>query len=228
MKFNIIKENIPELTYRVKSIIGKFDLQTEKFIENFNGEINLDNKDWKIGLIVGNSGTGKTTIGKQLFKDFYITNFNYKEKSIIDDMPENNDVDKIVRTFNSVGFSSPVSWLKPYSVLSNGEKMRVDLAYSLLDDKPLIVFDEYTSVVDRNVAKIGSLAIAKSIRNSDKQFIAISCHFDIEEWLQPDWVFNTNTMDFYLISEKKSLLLNMNYGKPWIKACGRCLVNTTI
>lgn len=227
MKFEIFKENEPELTYRVQSIIGKFDLQSDKFVEHFKGEINLDIPDWKIGLIVGNSGTGKTTIGKQLFEDFYITEFKYVEKSIIDDMPKDKDIDQIVKMFNSVGFSSPVSWLKPYSVLSNGEKMRVDLAYSLLNNKELIVFDEFTSVVDRNVAKIGSLALSKSVRNSNKRFIAITCHFDIEEWLQPDWVFNTNTMEFTTI-KKKSQKLDTNYGKRWINQCGRSLVNIII
>jgi ABC-type glutathione transport system ATPase component len=226
MKFNIKKENIPQKTYRVQSIIGKFDLQSDKFTEHFEGEFNLD-FDWKIGLIVGNSGTGKTTIAKQMFKDFYITTFDYNKKSIIDDMPSDKSIDEIVRTFNSVGFSTPMSWLKPYSVLSNGEKMRVDLASSLLSDDDMIVFDEFTSVVDRNIAKIGSLAIQKAIRKSDKKFIAVGCHFDVEEWLQPDWIFNTNTMSFY-IPEKKSPNLNMNYGKQWINQYGNCLVSTII
>lgn len=226
MKFNIQRENAPDDTYRVQSIIGKFDLQSNRFLEKFEGEFDLD-FNWQIGLIVGNSGTGKTTIAKEMFNDFYITTFDYNKKSIIDDMPSNKGIDEIVRTFNAVGFSTPMSWLKPYSVLSNGEKMRVDLASALLSDKDFIVFDEFTSVVDRNIAKIGSLAIQKAIRKSDKKFIAVGCHFDVEEWLQPDWVFNTNTMQFYT-REKKNLSSNMNYGKQWINQYGRCLVSTII
>lgn len=226
MKFNITRENKPKSTYRVQSIIGKFDLQGNKFTDTFSGEFDL-NFDWQIGLIVGNSGTGKTTIAKEMFVDFYITTFDYKMDSIIDDMPEDKGIDEIVRTFNSVGFSTPMSWLKPYSVLSNGEKMRVDLASALLSNKETIVFDEFTSVVDRNIAKIGSLAIQKAIRKSNKKFIAVGCHFDVEEWLQPDWIFNTNTMSFY-IPEKKSPNYNMNYGKQWISQYGSCLVSTII
>ena len=226
IQFDITRENIPNQTFRVASVIGKFDLQENRFIENFKGEINLP-KDWKVGLIVGNSGTGKTTIAKEMFNDFYITNYNWNNKSLIDDFPENLSVDEIVRTFNSVGFSTPMSWLKPYHVLSNGEKMRVDLARAILSDNELIVFDEFTSVVDRNIAKIGSLAIQKSIRKGDKKFIAVGCHFDIEEWLQPDWIFNTNTMSF-IVPEKKSPNLNMNYGSAWINQFGKCLLSTTI
>jgi ABC-type glutathione transport system ATPase component len=226
MKFDIKRENKPESTYRVQSVMGKFDLQGDRFTEHFVGEFDLD-FDWQIGLIVGNSGTGKTTIAKEMFKDFYITKFDYSKSSIIDDMPDNRSIDEIVRTFNSVGFSTPMSWLKPYSVLSNGEKMRVDLASALLSDNETIVFDEFTSVVDRNIAKIGSLAIQKSVRKTTKKFIAVGCHFDVEEWLQPDWVFNTNTMTFY-IPEKKSPNFTTNYGKQWIKQYGSCLVSTII
>lgn len=229
IKFDIIRENQPEKTYRNQSVIGKFDLQGEKFIEQFSGEIKMkENGEWQIGLIVGNSGTGKTTIAKEMFSDFYFTEFEWDEnKSVIDNMPENKSVDEIVRAFNSVGFSTPMSWLKKRGVLSNGEKMRVDLARCILSDDDLFVFDEFTSVVDRNIAKIGSLAIQKAIRRNNKKFIAVGCHFDVEEWLQPDWVFNTNTMEFYE-PEKKNLNCDMNYGKQWINQYGKCLVNTII
>jgi hypothetical protein len=49
--------------------------------------------------------------------------------------------------------------------------------------------DEFTSVVDRTVARIGSAALAKTVRQRQQRFIAVTCHEDVEEWLQPDWVF---------------------------------------
>jgi len=200
--FDIVKKNKTDLTFRVSSVIGKFDLQSNESTEHFKGKIDLSN-DWKIGLIVGKSGSGKTTIAKQLFEDFYITKFEYTNKSILDDMPNWCSVSDITNAFNSVGFSSPPSWLKPYSVLSNGEKMRCDLARSILEKNEMIVFDEFTSVLDRNVAKIGSFAIQKAIRKSDKKFIAVGCHYDVEDWLMPDWVFNTDTMTFHSFEGQK-------------------------
>ena len=200
--FDIIKKSSPELTFRVSSVIGKFDLQNKEIVEHFKGDIQLP-EQWSIGLIVGKSGTGKTTIAKQLFENSYITNYKYTNKSILDDMPKDASISEITKTFNSVGFSSPPSWLKPYEVLSNGEKMRVDLAKAILSDKNLIVFDEFTSVVDRNVAQIGSFAMQKAIRKSNKQFIAVTCHYDVEDWLLPDWIFNTDTMTFQLNEKQK-------------------------
>jgi ABC-type molybdenum transport system ATPase subunit/photorepair protein PhrA len=200
--FNIIRESKPKKSFRVASVIGKFDLPSEHIIESFIGEINMP-ENWQVGLIVGKSGTGKTTIAKELFPDSYITSFQYSAESIVDDMPKDKSVEEITSAFNSVGFSSPPSWLKPYSALSNGQKMRVDLANAILSDRELFVFDEFTSVVDRNVAQIGSFAMQKAIRKTDKKFIAVTCHFDVEDWLLPDWVFDTDTMTFRINEGQK-------------------------
>jgi len=73
----------------------------------------------------------------------------------------------------------------------------VTLARALSLEKSLIVFDEFTSLVDRDVAKIASACIAKAIRkDANKRFIAISCHYDIIDWLDPDWVYMPHTNEF--------------------------------
>jgi GNAT superfamily N-acetyltransferase len=65
-----------------------------------------------------------------------------------------------------------------------------------------VAFDEFTSVVDRTVAKIGSAAIAKGIRaggapfGSGCRFVAVTCHYDVTEWLAPDWVLDMGTKTF--------------------------------
>jgi len=200
--FDIVKKAEPNQTFRVASVMGKFDLQSNKIEERFTGSIDMPD-EWQIGMIIGKSGSGKTTIANQLFPESYFQSFKWGKNSILDDMPEGCSVEQITRMFNSVGFSSPPSWLKTYDVLSNGEKMRVDLARALLSDTELLVFDEFTSVVDRQIAQIGSFAVQKAIRKTKKQFIAVSCHYDIEDWLLPDWVFDTNDMTFRLCEGQK-------------------------
>ena len=112
-------------------------------------------------------------------------------------MPEEKTIEEITGVFTSVGLGTVWTWLKPYNVLSNGEKMRMDLARCILEEKDQIVFDEFTSVVDRVVAKTASFAISKAVRKLNKKFIAVSCHKDIIEWLEPDWVFDTEKQKFF-------------------------------
>lgn len=208
--FNIVKKSDIDKTFRVAKIMGDFDVKIEHSNEHFEGKIELPNK-WNIGLIVGASGTGKTTIAKEIFGDCIVNGFEYKHKSVIDDMPKNISVEDIEKMFYSVGFGSVPSWLKPYNVLSNGEKMRVDLARALLE-KDKVCFDEFTSVVDRNVAQTACIAINKAVKKQNKQFIAISCHYDIIEWLQPDWIFDTNKMQMVFMTahdQRKNLQLKV-------------------
>lgn len=228
--FNIIKTHKPTNSFRVESVKGTFDLTNDIIKEEFQGNIDLPEK-WSVGLIVGRSGTGKTTIAKELFNDIIVNNYEYINDNVLDDMPKDKTVVDICKAFNSVGFSSPPNWLKPYGVLSNGEKMRVDLARSILENNEIFAFDEFTSVVDREVAKIGSFAMQKAIRKTNKKFIAITCHHDVEDWLLPDWVFNTDLMEFYDYSsiKKKDQILTSKYMKQKKNNdFGKCLVNIII
>lgn len=198
LSFDIVKRNDLDRTFRVEKLIADFDLKPEHANEHFVGRIETPN-DWQIGLIVGGSGTGKTTIGKELFGDIFVNGFDYTHKSVIDDMPQSVASSEIERVFSSVGFASVPSWLKPYGVLSNGEKMRVDLARAFLS-MDTIAFDEFTSVVDRHVAEALCIATNKFIKRTSKKFIAISCHKDIVDWLRPDWYFDTDKMKTFFPS----------------------------
>lgn len=175
--------------------MGQYDLQQSTTTEHFAGSIELPDK-WNIGLIVGRSGSGKSTIANELFGEHIVSGFEYTHDNILDDMPQGVSVKDITKILTAVGFSSPPSWMKPYSVLSNGEKMRCDIARAILAHGDMFVFDEFTSVVDRNVARVASLAIQKAIRRRDSRFIAVTCHYDVQDWLMPDWVFNTDDMTF--------------------------------
>jgi GNAT superfamily N-acetyltransferase len=176
---------------------------------------------------------------------------------------------QITRLFTSVGFSSPPSWIKPYHVLSTGQRFRCDLARALArnvgwaerseahasctvtsidlpsakrvgladsahptrramarspdraiasteglpadagpnkpetlnlkpETLPPVVFDEFTSVVDRTSARIASAALARALRSGfiPGQFVAVTCHDDIARWLQPDWTIDMGRKSF--------------------------------
>ncbi len=188
-------------------MVGSYTLNDVKLEKHFKGSLPLENFDWQVGVIVGRSGSGKTSIAKQLFPGAYIRDFEYLSKCVLDDFPAGLETSEITRMLCSVGFASPPDWLKAYDCLSQGEKMRVDIARALCLEKPLVVFDEFTSVVDREIAKVSAFAISKAVRRSSKKFIAVTCHYDVVDWLEPDWVFCTDTMEF---SRKKGVCRPLN------------------
>lgn len=85
--FDIVKENHPENTFRVSKIEADFDVRPEHSSEHFVGDLKIPPK-WNVGVIVGGSGTGKTTIAQEIFGDGVISRFEYSAKSVIDDMPQ--------------------------------------------------------------------------------------------------------------------------------------------
>jgi GNAT superfamily N-acetyltransferase len=116
-------------------------------------------------------------------------------------------MEQVTRACSAVGFNTIPAWLRPFHVLSNGERFRVELARRLLELPDPIVVDEFTSVVDRQVAQIGSHAVQKFARKHNRRFVAVSCHYDIVDWLQPDWIFEPATMTFSrrLLRQRPSL-----------------------
>lgn len=196
---HIVRETKIDESFRVSQIRGMFDYQNITIRHQWNSRLPIEEKLWSIGLIVGPSGSGKTTLAKEAFPEFrFHEGFDWDNtKSVVDGFPEKVDTKSIVGIMNAVGFSSPPHWLKPFSHLSNGQKFRVELARSILENTSGVVFDEFTSVVDRDVAKIGCAAISKTIRKRETPpFVAVACHYDIIDWLDPDWVFDVGTQLF--------------------------------
>lgn len=265
-------------SFRVQQVAGMFDVPlAEKLTERITLEWPDLGQEWRIGLIVGPSGSGKSTVARHLFGDALAAPPAWPmERAVIDGFAPELSTRQITALLTAVGFSSPPSWLKPYAVLSNGERFRCDLARALAlnlvnemqrttedesknpkptgsapwsediataenvefasdvrhpgggapglrgqtnacsasagdlgprlreigpnPQRPLpsahtIVFDEFTSVVDRTVARIGSAAVAKGLRSNriPGRFVAVTCHYDVLDWLAPDWVLDMAT-----------------------------------
>lgn len=186
------------LTHKIKNdkyteyIYEAFDIQN-KDESNVIVEANLEHlpKDWNIGVVYGGSGTGKTTILKNYFKKEMDKSYFDNSKSLISnfDWLEPKEATFLL---SAMGLSSVPTWLRPFNTLSNGEQYRANLAYIVgsAKENEVILIDEYTSVVDRDVAKAMSNALQKYIRRTNKRIVLASCHFDIMEWLQPDWIYS--------------------------------------
>lgn len=146
----------------------------------------LPDNDFSIGLIVGPSGSGKSTLLAKIGPAQRVS--WQRQKAIVSQFGSSVDAQERLA---AVGLNSVPSWFRPYHVLSTGEKFRADLARRL---KNGAIIDEYTSVVDRSVAKSCSNAVHRYVKKQEiKRVVFASCHYDIVPWLQPCWVFDTST-----------------------------------
>lgn len=229
-------------SFRVRQVAGMFDVPLEsRSVERFEVQLPERPGPWQVGLIVGPSGSGKSTLARHLFGNRVTGQESWPEDRAVVDVFAPLPVKQTVGLLNAVGFGSPPSWIKPYGVLSGGERFRCDLARALAralqgrdqsqeprnetdaracdfpshaagDSLPavrwgliaeeelprLVVFDEYTSVVDRRVAQVISASLSRKIRRGTIpcRFVAVTCHYDVTEWLAPDWVIDMATGRF--------------------------------
>lgn len=209
-----IKRSVPiERTPRLLQLEGLFDVAPAARSElEWQVDLPIEERDWNVGLIVGPSGSGKSTIARELFAAHYVKGYDWPaDKAIVDGFPRELSIKDVTLLLSSVGFSSPPSWTRPFHVLSNGEQFRATLARALAENAELCVFDEFTSVVDRTVGKIGSAAVAKTVRRRKQRFIAATCHDDVIEWLDPDWVYSPvdNSLQWRLVRRRPAIELEI-------------------
>jgi ABC-type lipoprotein export system ATPase subunit/GNAT superfamily N-acetyltransferase len=140
-----------------------------------------------IVLIVGTSGSGKSTI---------LRNIGELKRPDIDDeawvISNFSTAERGEELLLACGLRSIPAWFRPVSTLSNGERHRFEMAQCL--DQGINKIDEFTSVVDRDTAKSLALSMRKFYdRQTEKSALYIaSCHRDIVEWLDPDYVYDTD------------------------------------
>ena len=192
-------------SYRAKRVKSLFNAENGSEF-NLDADLDIDGEEWQIGLVVGPSGSGKTSIGKALFEGAGITDL-YSGwsggKPIVDDIAPDGDFNAVTGALASVGLGDVPSWLRPFHALSNGQQFRAGLARAVVNAEDETIIDEFTSVIDRQIAKIGAMAFQKAWRRTKgKRVVLLACHYDIVDWLQPDWVYDTGTAT---LKKEKSL-----------------------
>lgn len=193
---DLVVESKIHRSSRVRQLEAMFDVPANDVARmEWKGEFPFDAEAWNVGLIVGPSGCGKSTVSRKVFGEPPEFAWN-REHSVIDDFPAAAPMGSVAEACQSVGFNTIPAWMRPYDVLSTGEKFRVDLARRIVEQPDPIVVDEFTSTVDRQVGQIGAHAIQKWARKHGRKFVAVTCHYDVAEWLQPDWMLEPVTMTF--------------------------------
>ncbi len=194
LESKIVNDNYTQFLYDNYDIQNRDITTTEVPMPSKEDMEEMNKSHWNIMLICGKSGSGKSTILKEIGNVIPIK-YDYN-KAVISQFEGYSEED-VCDLLGGVGLSSVPTWLRKPQELSNGEKARLDLCKSIYDagKNQVIYVDEFTSVVNRDVAKSMSHALQRYIRQKDLKIVIASCHFDIIEWLQPDFIFNLNHRD---------------------------------
>jgi ABC-type transport system involved in cytochrome c biogenesis ATPase subunit len=189
----------PGDSYAVERTRGLYNVGVEDGARfRLDVDVPVEKDDWQIGVVVGPSGSGKTSIARALSESAGWVSWSPRfrgQTAVIEALTKKaGDYAKATAALAAVGLGSVPSWLRPYRVLSNGEQFRASMADLLIASAKGgdYILDEFTSVLDRQVAQIGAGAFARQWRRSPgRRVILITPHYDILEWVEPDWWIDT-------------------------------------
>lgn len=168
----------------------------KKAVHELAVDVDLEG-EWNVGLIVGSSGSGKTTLAREIWGDDCFKQLLREDAPVIEQFPKEWSYDDCVSALTGVGLNQVICWIRDASTLSNGQKCRAEIALQMAKHyDETVVIDEWTSVVDRTVAKVMSHCINKHARRENRRIVLLSCHYDIFEWVDPDWVIDCNKQSY--------------------------------
>jgi energy-coupling factor transporter ATP-binding protein EcfA2 len=188
----------PPSSPRVAQVASLFDVEpAEHMTTAWDLQVpalDPDAPEWNVGLVVGPSGSGKSSLARELWPEQLAAAAAHTwsdDGALVDDFPA-MPIKRLSGLLTSVGLGTIPAWLRPYRTLSNGEAFRASVARVLAEtpDDELAVIDEFTSVVDRQVARVASHTVQKTVRRGGRRLVAVTCHYDVTDWLQPDWVLD--------------------------------------
>ena len=109
-------------------------------------------REFQIGLVVGRSGAGKSVFLREFFPAPAEVGWGRDEAVISHfDSPE-----EASQRLMAVGLNAVPTWLKPYRILSNGEKFRATLARQVQSGATI---DDFTCITNRNVAASTAVSV---------------------------------------------------------------------
>lgn len=151
--------------------------------------------NYKILAVTGRSGSGKSTILKNIKMSKMSRPIDQEELVVLGFANKAIGPDEFRYRTRLLGLDPEKLLYKTFGQLSEGEKFRVEVALNLESNT---IFDEFTSMVDRNIAKTVSEGLRKIVEKENfKNITLCSCHKDFIDWVRPDLIVDLDDFAVY-------------------------------
>ena len=178
-----VNEAVSDRIYEISDAFGiGVDSKIEHVICN-----NLEISDFNVLYITGMSGSGKSSLLKRMVEQYSFIEpkiDEFSNKPIVDCIGKNTE--DALYYLNVCGLGEAFLYIKPYKLLSEGQKYRFKIAKIIESNQDFWFIDEFCSFLDRDTAKIVSYNIQKIARKLGKKLVVATAHNDLLDYLRPD------------------------------------------
>jgi hypothetical protein len=180
-------------SYRAARVKSLFNVESGANF-SLDADLPIDDGDWKIGLIVGPSGSGKTSMGRRIFgpEAFY-------EPAAGPRTARSSTPSQPGGSFDAVTARSPPwAWApcRPGCARTTSSRTASGSAPTSPASSAMPPSGSWSTSsrawLTGRSPRSGRWR-SRSPGAAPGQAVLLSCHYDIIDWLEPDWVFDTGT-----------------------------------
>lgn len=202
---------IPQSEYN-RLVMSSFGISTERLTQRLTGAVDLSVSPGSVVFVAGASGCGKSLflanldpnwsretitvrgeIVPQSYKAGWLRPFPMNAP-LFGYLAERHGAERAFDALARVGLSEALLFLKPFEMLSRGQRYRAMLADLILGDDDVWLIDEFCSDLDPLSARIVASRLHKTVRKEGRiAFVAAANHGHFIKALRPSRVLVLRT-----------------------------------
>ncbi len=217
-----------------RSILESFGIRSRRLDAKVISDFRLDAGPGNVILITGASGTGKTLLLEALDNSIqsplvstngtaavrtqgivgWMEDFR-TQRPLIEELARVRGAEAAIAALNRTGLSEAFVYLKPYRLLSRGQKYRARLARLLLSKANIWLLDEFCADLDPISAKIVAFNLRKlAVRNKVIAIVAAANHRHFLDALKPSQVISFEMGARFRVMSYREYRHELHSGKP--------------
>lgn len=176
------------MTVRVGRVMDHFGVTKEIGRHVVAEDVSIEVEEGEIIAFTGDSGSGKSSLMRRLAQQLegvlWFDDITFLKGTVIDQFTD--DWAESMALLYACGLGEAHLMLRLPSELSDGQRMRLKLAIGISQTPQWLVIDEFTSSLDRTLAKVIAFNLKKLSRRHHIGVLVATTHEDVIEDLQPE------------------------------------------